>query len=466
MRSLINKIPALLGLAMMLLLIHPAKTHAQSPYDASYQTFYDELAPYGTWVEDPDYGDVWVPNVDEGFMPYSTSGHWVLTDYGNTWVSDYPWGWATFHYGRWKFDDYYGWEWIPGRHWGPAWVNWRTGGGYYAWAPLGPGVSLNVSLGDDYYIPEDYWVCAPQAYICSPFIYNYYVPRERVVNVIHQTVIISNTYVNNNVTYISGPRPAEIREYSRTPVQVYHINNNPSRTPVINNTTINIYRPAIAAPPAGGNTPRPATVVNAVAYRQANPNAGIANHGNTFGATTNHSNAAMLAQTARNPQQQSNVVKVYRPSAVSSPAPTAPQVQPQQQQVQPSAPQNQPAQQQQWQRHQRPVPVQPAQQQPQPAVQTPAPQTQQPAQQQAAQQRAQQAQQQQAAQQQAAQQARQQAAQQQAAQQRAQQQPAQQQQQRPQPQQQQQQRPQPQQQQQRRQPPPQKQDPRDQHPPQ
>ncbi len=67
-------------------------------------------------------------------------GYWALTDYGNTWVSDYPWGWAAFHYGRWHFDKYYGWEWIPGHVWGPAWVSWRHGGGYYGWASPYPTV--------------------------------------------------------------------------------------------------------------------------------------------------------------------------------------------------------------------------------------------------------------------------------------------------------------------------------------
>src|ERR1700750_3213455 len=92
-------------LALVLFAITPIKLKAQ---DISSQDFYDSLAPYGTWVSDPQYGDVWVPDAEDDFTPYGTQGHWVLTDYGYTWVSDYPWGWATFHYGRWHYDDYYG----------------------------------------------------------------------------------------------------------------------------------------------------------------------------------------------------------------------------------------------------------------------------------------------------------------------------------------------------------------------
>src|SRR6266849_1507391 len=60
----------------------------------SFQLFYDELSPYGSWVDYPNYGYVWIPSEDQDFAPYRTRGHWVLTDAGWTWASDSPWGWA------------------------------------------------------------------------------------------------------------------------------------------------------------------------------------------------------------------------------------------------------------------------------------------------------------------------------------------------------------------------------------
>ena len=53
---------------------------AQADIDISYQTFYDELSPYGEWVDYPDYGYVWVPSESPGFRPYETSRPWVWTD--------------------------------------------------------------------------------------------------------------------------------------------------------------------------------------------------------------------------------------------------------------------------------------------------------------------------------------------------------------------------------------------------
>ncbi|HZU82423.1 MAG TPA: DUF6600 domain-containing protein [Polyangiaceae bacterium] len=105
--------------------------------------FRTTLDPYGTWVEDPTYGSVWVPSeaaVGPDFAPYVTAGHWAYGD-DYVWVSDYAWGWAPFHYGRWAYVGGVGWEWIPGRVYAGAWVSWRYGWddwAYVGWAPLAP----------------------------------------------------------------------------------------------------------------------------------------------------------------------------------------------------------------------------------------------------------------------------------------------------------------------------------------
>jgi hypothetical protein len=223
-------------LAFVALLAVPHKAAAQNQ-EISFQDFYDELQPYGTWIDDPEYGSVWVPDVDQDFKPYATNGHWVMTEYGNTWVSDYDWGWAAFHYGRWRFDDYYGWEWIPDYEWGPAWVDWRSDNENYGWAPIGPGVSLDVAYGSNYDIPYDYWTFAPQIYINSPQIYNYYVPRTRVRSFFGRTTIINNFYTRNNRRYVAGPRANDIERITRNRVTVYNINNinRPNRHYISNN---------------------------------------------------------------------------------------------------------------------------------------------------------------------------------------------------------------------------------------
>ncbi len=118
--------------------------------------FYDALSPYGRWYPHTVYGQVWVPSrsyVQTGWRPY-THGHWEYSEWGWTWVSYHPFGWATSHYGRWYYDSSLGWVWVPGTRWSPAWVTWRTGGGYVGWAPMPPG----SYYGGTYAVYETSWV--------------------------------------------------------------------------------------------------------------------------------------------------------------------------------------------------------------------------------------------------------------------------------------------------------------------
>ncbi|MDN3667855.1 hypothetical protein QWY93_00680 [Echinicola jeungdonensis] len=239
--------------------IFPKTAKADSRIGVSFQVFYDELAPYGDWVNDPRYGYIWLPYVGADFHPYGSHGHWAMTQYGNTWVSHYEWGWAPFHYGRWLYDDYYGWAWVPGYEWGPAWVNWRTGGGFYGWAPLGPGVSIHVGI----HIPAFHWVFVPHRRFTSRHIYRYYAPRTRIRNIYRHTTIINNTYIHNKNVYISGPDRRHIQRYARSSVPVYRIHDSgkPGRASLKRNT-LNIYRPDVRASSRSVNT-RPSRVTSA-----------------------------------------------------------------------------------------------------------------------------------------------------------------------------------------------------------
>ena len=120
------------------------------PPDSAYGTFYDPLAPYGTWLDVAGYGPCWQPSVvmvNPGWQPYCDGGRWIYTDCGWYWMSGYSWGWAPFHYGRWFRHRHYGWCWMPGNTWGPAWVCWRHGGNYCGWAPLPPAAVYHPTVG-------------------------------------------------------------------------------------------------------------------------------------------------------------------------------------------------------------------------------------------------------------------------------------------------------------------------------
>lgn len=211
----------------------------------TYNQFYNDLSPYGNWVNYPNYGYVWIPYLSN-FRPYYTNGHWVYTNYGWTWASNYSWGWAPFHYGRWMMDPYYGWMWIPGTEWAPAWVTWRGGGDYYGWAPLGPG----MYPGNYGSIPYDYWTFVPGRYISSPRIYNYYVNQSRNTTIINHTTIIRNTNYQgrnaNNESYNPGPPVREIENSTGRQIRRYNVvrSDKPQATE-INNNSVRVFRPTV-----------------------------------------------------------------------------------------------------------------------------------------------------------------------------------------------------------------------------
>ncbi|WP_114749036.1 DUF6600 domain-containing protein [Pleomorphovibrio marinus] len=268
----------------------------------SFQVFYDALMPYGDWVNDPTHGYIWVPYVDAGFQPYRTNGYWVNSRFGNTWVSNYEWGWAPFHYGRWFIDDFYGWAWVPGYEWGPAWVEWRTGRGYYGWAPLWPRVGVHVS----FQMPYHHWVFVPRRRFLARNFYNYCLPPRNIGVIYNRTTIINNTYVYNNRTYVAGPSRRELQRVTRGNVPVYEVSNSnrPGRANVENNR-VNLYRPQIenTANARRGGMARPERVLSTEEFR-----------------TRRGSDATPATESGRSARQAENQVNARGNAVQPSPA--------------------------------------------------------------------------------------------------------------------------------------------------
>ncbi len=191
-------------------LMSTERAKAQGDY-VNYRIFYNDLSPYGQWIDYPQLGSVWLPDAGDDFVPYSTNGHWILSNYGWTWVSDYEWGWAPFHYGRWDYSDNYGWMWIPGYEWGPSWVSWRRAEGYYGWAPMGSGISINVSFGRQYNNSNDHWIFVRDRDFDRPNLRSYIIKDYNRINILQSSRVIRRVSVDNNQNrnYISGPEQGE-----------------------------------------------------------------------------------------------------------------------------------------------------------------------------------------------------------------------------------------------------------------
>jgi hypothetical protein len=209
------------------------KAMAQDDQPASgsitYQTFYDELSPFGTWIDYPGYGHVWSPQTDGDFRPYATNGYWVYSDEGWAWTSNYSWGWAPFHYGRWMYDDSYGWLWVPGYDWSPAWVTWGTADNYYAWAPLMPEVNAGVQFSS--WRPHSfYWNICEQGHIYDRDLSNSLLTQQQAGNITGHIAIINN-FTNtrvHNLFYAKGPAVNDVEKFTNhkiDPVSVKEVNN-------------------------------------------------------------------------------------------------------------------------------------------------------------------------------------------------------------------------------------------------
>ncbi len=224
----------------------PAYTVEQAAASVSYQTFYDELSPYGRWVDYPGYGYVWSPTI-ANFRPYYDNGYWMNTNTGWSWNSNYNWGWAPFHYGRWFYETGYGWMWLPGYEWAPAWVSWRNNAEYYGWAPLAPGKRLGASA--DFNIPYDHWAFVRHGFLNDREFRNHCIDEHQNVNIYNSTTIINNiNYTKNKTAFYKGPEYKEVERYSGQKINPVAIREHQQISqPVIDNERreMKVYKPVV-----------------------------------------------------------------------------------------------------------------------------------------------------------------------------------------------------------------------------
>jgi len=196
-------------------------------FDVSF--FYEELAPYGEWIDHPQFGWVWTPyNIPFSWRPY-TRGQWVYSDCGWTWMSHEPFGWAVYHYGRWFWDPYIGWLWVPGMQWAPAWTEWRIGQGWVGWAPLQPDVG--GWRGNDYGFsahPERptrnfYWNFAPARNFCDDRLIDNIVRVTRNVNLVRITAEVTHYSRRDSRIINLSFGTDRIQQYTRSPIASYRL---------------------------------------------------------------------------------------------------------------------------------------------------------------------------------------------------------------------------------------------------
>jgi Family of unknown function (DUF6600) len=162
--------------------------------------FYDELAPYGRWV-DCRYGRCWVPGqIAADWQPYS-NGQWIYTEYGWTWVSNDPWGGSPYHYGTWTSIQGYGWSWVPGTVWAPAWVTWSYSNSYVGWAPLPPTVVFGASgyAGGPVVVSQTQYVFVPTNRFVGRNVATVRIPAQQSAQIFQQTRPVTGFAVSGGI---------------------------------------------------------------------------------------------------------------------------------------------------------------------------------------------------------------------------------------------------------------------------
>jgi Family of unknown function (DUF6600) len=219
--------------------------------------FYDNLAPYGHWVQTPSYGWAWTPlGVADTWRPYE-DGHWVWTDQGWTWLSDEPFGWATYHYGRWYDDPARGWSWVPGYDWAPSWVSFVEGPDYIGWAPLPPSVRLVSGFnGSRIALAPASYVFVPERDFLAPNLAEFALPAPRVLPIFRTTRNVTFYRFAGDRVFLTGVPVERFARFGRVP-RYRVVDFGPAlrlRAPQIQGDRIAFFRPrvrrAFVAPPS------------------------------------------------------------------------------------------------------------------------------------------------------------------------------------------------------------------------
>jgi hypothetical protein len=171
---------------------------AAAPYVSGDVVGAQDLADYGAWRDEPDYGYVWFPSqVAPDWAPYRY-GRWLwISPWGWTWVDSAPWGYAPFHYGRWAYLDQR-WAWVPvpaGSRtlYAPALVAWMggptpngalAGAAGVGWLPLARG---------EIYLPG-YRVSARYLHVIN--LSNTTILSDADITRVEQTPQLQNRYAN------------------------------------------------------------------------------------------------------------------------------------------------------------------------------------------------------------------------------------------------------------------------------
>lgn len=280
------KITGILLVLILFPVIFPKQASAQEPY-ISYQVFYDQLSPYGQWVDFPSYGYVWLPDAGSDFFPYSSRGYWIMTEYCWTWLSDYNWGWAP---------------------------------GYYGWAPMGPGISIGMSFGSNYNNYSNHWILVNERYFGRKNINRYYASQNDYDMLFSNSTVINNTYVDNTrlTMYVSGPTRSDVRGVTGRRVSSYTIRENNVPGQSLSNGQFSIYRPQLTKNNDNEQRSAPSMITNLQDVRRPSERNSASQQGNISTYGNRRQEQQQNVEKPNNERKEQSVTTVNTPRNIRS----------------------------------------------------------------------------------------------------------------------------------------------------
>ncbi|MGH2574513.1 MAG: DUF6600 domain-containing protein [Ignavibacteria bacterium] len=238
--------------------------------DVSFQSFYDELSPYGEWIQiskeevdedlkngegqgyafysipDENFIFIWRPGVqDKQWKPY-INGRWEYTTHGWLWVSNYSWGWGPYHYGRWWNSKKYGWVWLPGYVWAPAWVIWKVSDAHIGWCALSPNARWTGEDGIvqyNYKHPDNQWVFIEKSKFTNDINELSIVSPKENQTIISKSQTVLNLKVENSRVVNYGPDVWDVEKSSGKTIKQKEINISREKAKTsVGDTEVNLYK--------------------------------------------------------------------------------------------------------------------------------------------------------------------------------------------------------------------------------
>ena len=247
--------------------------------------------------------------------------------------------------------------WVPDNEWGPGWVTWRRSEGYYGWAPIGPGISIDFAYGTGYNVPYNQWTFVRDRDFGRTNINNYYVNSSNNVTIINKSTVINNFREDKtrNVRYNAGPDRTEVERRAGKTFTPLPIKESSRPGENLRKDQLQIYKPQVQKNISDGRKPAPSKVANMKDVKTPAQRTG----------ETPSQKGIQPAKQQQPPQEKRTVqpAKQQQPPQEKRNVQPAKQQQPPQQQQRNAQPAKQQPPQQQQQKNVQPAKQQPPQQQ-------------------------------------------------------------------------------------------------------